>query len=153
MDQLSRDYAGRAHFLFVYVREAHPDDFPDHREHHSIEQKYQHARDMQKRHDTPRKIMVDSLDGDVHRQYGGLPNMSWVIDHTGHIAYKAGWTIESDIRPALENVFRMREVKREASRKGLIHKQYYREEITAMPTSRQDPTLDPESVEKAAEKV
>ena len=59
MDQLARDYADQAHFLFVYVREAHPDDFPDHREHHSIKQKFGHACDMQKRHETPRRILID----------------------------------------------------------------------------------------------
>ena len=108
---------------------------------------------MQGRHDTPRPIVIDGIDGEVHRQYGGLPNMSWIIDHTGHIAYKAGWTIESDIRTALENVFKVRELKREASSNGLILKQYYREEITALPTSRKDPTLDSEAVQKAAERV
>ena len=58
MDQMARDFADQAHFLFVYVREAHPDEFPDHPEHHSIEQKYQHARDMRERHKTPRPILV-----------------------------------------------------------------------------------------------
>ena len=74
MDQLTRDFAEQAHFLFVYVREAHPDTFPTHPEHRSMEQKFQQARDMQQRHNTPRPILIDDLDGGIHRVYGGLPN-------------------------------------------------------------------------------
>jgi len=143
MDQLARDYADDVHFLFVYTREIHPDDFPDYPPHQSIEQKYQHARDMQRRHNTPRQILIDSLDGDVHRQWGGLPNMSWIIDHTGTVAYKAGWTLESDIRPALEDVMRIREFKRQAQAEGRFYKDYFRESITVLPSGR-SPYVAPE---------
>lgn len=78
MDDLAREYAGRAHFLFVYVREAHPDTFPDHPAHTSYEQKFRHARDLQEKWRTPRTILEVSLDGDVHRVWGGMPNMSWM---------------------------------------------------------------------------
>ena len=39
-----------------------------------------HARIMQEKHSTPRKIMVDLLDGDVLREFGGISNVSWIID-------------------------------------------------------------------------
>ncbi len=103
---------------------------------------------MQARHDTPRRILVDTLAGDTHRTYGGIPNMSWIIDHTGRIAYKAGWTIESDIRPALENVAKVRELKREAAQKGVNFRAYYREEITALTSFR---VADPEYTRKVME--
>ena len=126
MDELAREFADRAHFLFVYVREAHPDDFPDHPAHRSFEQKLQHARDLQQRFDTPRPILVDSLDGHVHRMYGSAPNMSWIIDPTGHVAFKGGWTTVEDLRPALEAVIHARELKRRRMR--LIP--YYKEMIS-----------------------
>ncbi|MCH9010318.1 MAG: hypothetical protein IIC21_06825 [Chloroflexi bacterium] len=148
MDKLSEEYADRVHFLFVYVREVHPDDYPSHPVHRTIEQKFQHARDLQARHDTPRRILVDTLDGDVHRTYGGIPNMSWIIDHTGRIAYKAGWTIESDLRSALENVAMVRELKREATQKGVNFRAYYKEEITALTSFR---VADPEYTRKVME--
>ena len=116
--------------------------------HRTIEQKFQHARDLQARHDTPRRIRVDTLDGDVHRTYGGIPNMSWIIDHTGRIAYKAGWTIESDLRSALENVAMVRELKREATQKGVNFRAYYKEEITALTSFR---VADPEYTRKVME--
>ena len=136
MDQMARDFQDQAHFIFVYVREAHPDDNPEYPEHKSHEQKVQHARAMRDKHGTPRKILVDGLDGDVHRDYGGIPNMSWVIDHTGRVAYKAGWTIAPEIREAMEDVVRVRELKRVASEKGTIFRTYYKETISALRSGR-----------------
>lgn len=39
-----------------------------------------------------RPILVDELAGQVHRAYGGLPNMSWVLGRGGQVLYKAAWT-------------------------------------------------------------
>ena len=130
MDELSRRYEGDAHFLFVYVREAHPERFPDHPAHRSIDQKFQHARDMRDRHDTPRQILVDHLDGAVHRAWGGLPNMSWVLDRAGDITYKAGWTVESDIRAALEQAGRVLDLKRQGAETGRSLFPYYTETMS-----------------------
>ncbi len=111
MDQLARDFKDQAHFLFIYTREAHPDLFPSHPAHKSIEQKFQHARDVVAKFDSPRTFLVDNLDGDVHRAWSGLSNMSWIIDHAGRITYKAAWTSAAHIRPALEYTLRSRELK------------------------------------------
>ena len=130
MDELARDYADSVHWIFIYNREPHPDDYPDHRAHRSVEQKFQHARDMRERHNTPRQILIDDLDGTVHREWGGLPNMTWIIDHTGHVAYKAGWTVASDIRQSLEDVVRVRELKRQAAESGTRTPPYYVETLS-----------------------
>ena len=136
MDQMARDFADSVHWLFIYIREPHPDMYPDHRAHRSIEQEYQHARDMRDRHNTPRQILIDDLDGAVHRQWGGLPNMTWVIDHTGRVAYKAGWTVESDIRESLEDVVRVREIKRQLAESGGMTPPYYVETLSLRATKR-----------------
>jgi hypothetical protein len=39
-----------------------------------------------------RPILVDDLEGTVHRAYGLLPNMSWVLGRGRTILYKAMWT-------------------------------------------------------------
>lgn len=39
-----------------------------------------------------RPILVDDLEGTVHRAYGALPNMTWVLGRGGTILYKAMWT-------------------------------------------------------------
>jgi hypothetical protein len=112
MERFAKEYVDDAHFVFVYVREAHPDDFPDLGHHSSFEQKMEHARALREKFDSVRTFVVDDLEGSVHRQYAGLPNMSFVIDHTGRTFFKGEWTLEEDLRPALENALKVREMKR-----------------------------------------
>ena len=45
---------------------------------------------------------MDGVEGTVHRAYGLLPNMSWVLDRRGTILYKAMWTSAADIGNFLE---------------------------------------------------
>lgn len=116
MDALAREYADQAHFLFVYTRSTHPEKFPEFPAHRTIEEKFEHARIMRDRWQTPRRILVDALDGDVHRLYGGAPNMSWIIDHTGRVAYKASWTSAHHLRPAIEYAVRALALKRDPQR-------------------------------------
>ena len=123
MDGLANEF-GDVHHLFIYTRETHPEHARGIYEHfETIEEKFQRARLLQERFDTPRKILVDDLDGAVHRLYAGVPNQSWVIDHTGHIAYKASWTDAADVREGLELAIRTRELKRA----GTGGTPYYRE--------------------------
>ena len=139
MDQMAREFADDVNFLFVYVREAHPDTHPDWPAHKSIEQKLEHARALRKRHGTPRTIVVDSLEGEVHRVYGGMPNMSWIVDHAGIVAYKAAWTSEIDLRAAIGEVLRHKELKREGGTSL-----FYRESMSVNPSRLRDhPDADP----------
>ena len=140
MDQLASDFAEQVQFLFVYACEAHPERFPEYPPHRSLEQKHGYARDMQQRHGTQRPILIDSLLGDAHRLYGGLSNMSWVIDHTGRITYKAAWTVVDDVRDALEDVIRIREWKREASSASLAYMDYYKETISILRRGQRTPS-------------
>ena len=133
MDQMARDFAEDVNFLFVYVREAHPDTHPDWPPHKTIEQKFAHAEAMRERHQTPRTIVIDSLQGDVHRVYGGMPNMSWIVDHAGIIAYKAAWTSEIDLRAALDEVLLHRDLKREGGTSL-----FYRESMSVNPSRMRD---------------
>lgn len=120
MDALAREYKDLIHFLFVYTREAHPGEvFPPHL---SYEQKGQHALAF-RRLGLNRPILVDAIDGKVHRLYGGVSNMSWVIDATGRVAYKASWTDAADIRQALKEVLKIHEAKRSGRRVS----EFYRE--------------------------
>ena len=120
MEELFKEYGNRAHFLFVYTREAHPGELIP--EHTSFEQKVLQAKMLHDRGNT-RRIVVDDLNGETHRMYGGQPNMSWIIDHTGRVAYKASWTDSKDIRAVLEETVTLRE--RKAS--GEMAFEFYRE--------------------------
>ena len=46
-------------------------------------------------------VLVDSMDEAVHRQYGSLPNMLYVIDKAGNIAYKSTWTVAEELDTVL----------------------------------------------------
>ena len=115
MDRLARDYEGQAHFLFVYTREAHPESHPEFPAIRSIEQKWEHAQALKSRHETPRTILIDDVDGAVHRAWGGTSNMSWIIDHSGRVHFKSNWTHEPDLRASLDSAVKMRALKREGS--------------------------------------
>ena len=88
--------------VFVYTQEAHPGDAWPH--HSSFEEKLAAARTFVEQSDMQRQMLVDSLDGEVHRAYGALPNMSWIVNRAGKIVYKADWTDARIVRNALEQM-------------------------------------------------
>jgi hypothetical protein len=90
-------------FAFVYTNEAHPSDEWPH--HASFDQKLRHAREMASRHGIRRRMLVDDLDGTVHRAYGTLPNMTLVL-HRGRILYRASWTDPAGLVPVLREIAR-----------------------------------------------
>ena len=112
---MAEEYAGAGvTFAFVYVREAHPaDSFPGHI---SFAQKLDHARAMVERWRIKRTTLVDDLDGSVHRAYGLLPNMAYVITAGGRILYRADWTDPHTLRTALEQVLHERRERRASAR-------------------------------------
>lgn len=115
MEPLAAEYAERdVTSLFIYTREAHPGELLPH--HSSFAQKLAQARTFRAEHGVRRRILVDALDGPVHRLYGALPNMTWLILRRGTIAYKAAWTDAGDVRLALEGVARLGELRRQGGR-------------------------------------
>jgi hypothetical protein len=85
--------------VFVYTREAHPgEDVPPH---DSFDRKLACARLLRDETGIRRPILVDDLAGSVHRRYGSMPNMTWVIDRGGQVAYKANWTSAANVEAFL----------------------------------------------------
>jgi hypothetical protein len=58
----------------------------------SFDDKLAAARRLRDEIGIARRILVDDLEGTVHRAYGALPNMTWVLGRGGTILYKAMWT-------------------------------------------------------------
>ena len=80
MEDLASRYADDAHFLFIYTREAHPGEhYPPHA---YYEQKVLHSRSFRERLGIHRTILVDSLQGRVHRVFGGVSQH--VVDRRPH---------------------------------------------------------------------
>lgn len=108
-------------FVFVYTREAHPGERYAHLA--SIEQKLAHARDMVARDGLSRPMLVDDLEGTLHRAYGRLPNMTYVIGGGGRLLYRASWTDADSLELVLERVVRQRAERRA----GAAHRSFYAE--------------------------
>jgi hypothetical protein len=86
--------------IFLYTNEAHPAENYPHLT--SLEQKLRHARDLRDVLGVTRPILVDALDGECHRSYGSMPNMSWIFDRSGVPVYKSDWTDSNSIANALD---------------------------------------------------
>jgi hypothetical protein len=98
---MAAEYEARGFgFLFVYTREAHPGERIAH--HSSMAQKLQHARIFQELWSVRREILVDELEGPVHRAYGTLPNMTYIVNTAGRIVYRADWTDAHSIEWVLD---------------------------------------------------
>ena len=111
---LYEDFRDRIAFVTVYVREAHPGESYPH--HTSAAQKMRHARDWAEQDEIPWTVAVDTLDGAVDRAYGPLPNMAYLIDRTGHVAFRALWAgQEGLLRERIEEL-----LEREARGEGAV---------------------------------
>ena len=106
-------------FIFLYTREAHPGDNKPH--HSSMEQKLRYALDFVEMWGIERPMYVDDLDGPVHRAYGTLPNMTWIINRAGHIVYKADWTDKRTVRAAMEQLVAERNLQQASTRLTPYH--------------------------------
>ncbi|HKW66163.1 MAG TPA: redoxin domain-containing protein [Terriglobales bacterium] len=103
LNRLYEQYSdGGVQFLFVYVREAHPgEDLPAHR---SLDDKAEAAELFRQEEGVEMPILLDTLEGKVHRQYGGRPNSTYLIDKSGRVAFRAVWTRPSVVEEALEEL-------------------------------------------------
>jgi len=63
-----------------------------------------------------RPMLVDDLDGTLHRAYGTLPNMTYVVGRGGRIVYRADWTDARSVALVLEQKLYERERRRDRTR-------------------------------------
>jgi hypothetical protein len=89
-------------FLTIYVREPHPGE--NYGAHQSWDQKLKYAQECRNQDGIQTAVLVDDLDGTVHRAYGSLPNMVYIIEKNGKIVFKAMWTDHNEIESALANL-------------------------------------------------
>lgn len=95
--------AGEHHeatFLVIAIREAHPGEVQ--RQHSTAEEKRRAARKMAIEEGLRRRVLVDDLEGSVHRAYGGAWNPVYVLDREGKIAYRRAWNHPGEVDAALE---------------------------------------------------
>jgi len=114
-------------FFTIYVREPHPGE--NYGAHQSWEQKLQFARDCRHQDGIQTPMLVDDLQGAVHTAYGALPNMVYIIEKSGKVAYKAMWTDHDEIASVLANLV----LADQLQAKGLRVKPSYTERINYLP--------------------
>jgi hypothetical protein len=90
-------YKDKAHFLAVYIREAHPDDgwrVPEnlkqnihYREPRTEAERTEVASVCQLKLDLRMPMLIDSIDNEVEEKYISLPMRLYLVDRLGMIAY------------------------------------------------------------------
>jgi type I thyroxine 5'-deiodinase len=91
-------YEGRAEFLTVYVKEAHPEDEWQqdanvaegvcYKQPKTTQQRLAIANDFVKRFKFPIPLLVDPIENPANAVYAGWPERLYVIDEHGTIVYK-----------------------------------------------------------------
>jgi alkyl hydroperoxide reductase subunit AhpC len=88
MNRLYEEFGGRdVEFFLVYVKESHPAE--NYRHHTSMEQKMAYARDLLRLEKPAFPILVDSLDGAIHRSYGQRPAALFVVHKDGRLMFRS----------------------------------------------------------------
>lgn len=120
MEQLSRKYADKAAFLFVYIQEAHPAggwqmesnvaDGVVHNEPKSWDQRRGIAKTACTRLNLYVPVVVDNMDNTVDKLYAGWPERMFVVDRNGIIAYagqQGPWGFKpQEVEKALKTLLR-----------------------------------------------
>jgi hypothetical protein len=98
MKALAAEYPD-VEFLVIYVREAHPGERL--REHRTFNEKISAAKLLKPRYKEFRRVLIDSLEGDMHRAYGVMPNVIYVINPEGVVHYRCNWATAEGLADAL----------------------------------------------------
>jgi peroxiredoxin len=106
-------------FLLLYTRESHPAE--NYRAHESFEQKLSYARDLQRLEDIHLPIIVDHLDGRIHRAYGVWPNALFVIHKDGRLVFRSNMANHGELRQFLEDIVA---AERAVAAGRVVHLQY-----------------------------
>jgi peroxiredoxin len=102
-NQLQQEFEGRGiSFFLLYTRESHPAE--NYAAHSSFEQKLAYARDLQCLEDVRFPIIVDHLDGRIHRAYGVWPNALYVIHKDGRLIFRSNMANDRELRQFLDDL-------------------------------------------------
>ena len=89
-------------FLVLYTREAHPGEHIP--AHGSLAAKMHNARRLEKMLVDERHIIVDGIEGNLHRQLGALPHSAFVFSVQGVLKYRANWCDPDQIKTLLSGL-------------------------------------------------
>lgn len=94
-------------FFVVYSREPHAEErryFKKYKQHTSYEHKKEYACELVQTFGMKVPVLIDDLDEAVVKAFGRMPNMTFVVDKEGKIAYKADWMEATRISEVLDEL-------------------------------------------------
>jgi peroxiredoxin len=119
-NRLQEEFAGNdVSFFLLYTRESHPAE--NYSAHDSFEQKLSYARDLQKLEDVRFPIIVDHLDGRIHRAYGVWPNALFVVHKDGRLIFRSNMANDRELRQFLDDLLAAEDA---AAQGEVTHLQY-----------------------------
>lgn len=120
LQQLQQEFDARGvSFFLLYTRESHPAE--NYGAHRSFEQKLAYARDLQRLEDIRVHILVDHLDGRIHRAYGVWPNALFVIHKDGRLIFRSNMANHRELKQFLDDLIAAEEA---AAAGKVLHLQY-----------------------------
>ena len=97
--ELDARYGDRVRFVLVNVREAHPGELIE--QPHHLDAKLENARLLRDTHSVDWPVLVDGVDGALHRALDAKPNSLHVFDAEGSLLYRALFATDSTVEQAL----------------------------------------------------
>ena len=102
LNRLEQRYGYRVQFVLLQVREAHPGAEVD--QPHTMRDKVQHAQLMREVYAVGWPVLVDDIDGTLHRQLDTEPNSLHIIGADGEILYRALFAGAAGVEDAIATV-------------------------------------------------
>jgi hypothetical protein len=99
MERLAADHP-EAVFVVVYTREAHPGERIA--AHRSVADKTRAARRLVEEEAIGRLVLVDDLDGTVHRAFGAVWDAVFVVDAAATVVLRRAWNDPGHVAAALD---------------------------------------------------
>ena len=115
LNQLRERFGGQVRFVMVNVREAHPGkNVPQPQ---SMDQKTSHAEQLRDAHGFNFEVVLDDIDGTLHRALSPKPNSAYIVDWEGTILFRVQWANDTNaLAEALEAVTEGKALRRLQSR-------------------------------------
>lgn len=95
-------YGDRVQFVDVLIRQAHPGERDG--QYHTEEHKREDARAYQRDEQLSWPVLVDGLEGDVHKTYGAMADPTYLIDAEGVVAFYNLWTHPPTLKLAIDEL-------------------------------------------------
>ncbi len=94
-------------FFVVYSKEPHAGEtshFKKYAQHTSYEHKKQYAQELVEEFGMKVPVLIDDLDESVVHAFGRMPNMTFIVDKEGRIAYKSDWMEADRVQELLDEL-------------------------------------------------